>query len=648
VIGDIVPDTVIDGRYRVIERLGRGGMAEVYRAHDMQLGREVALKLLYRRFAEDGAFVERFRREASAAAGLQHPNVVSVYDRGEWDGTSYIAMELVPGRTLREIVEQDGPMDPVRAIDLTLGVLRAARFAHRRDIIHRDLKPHNVLVDAEGRAKVADFGIARAGASDMTETGSIMGTAQYLSPEQAQGLAVTPRSDLYAVGVLLYELLVGRVPFDGDSAVSIALKQVSEPPVPPGRVVGGIPPELDDVVLHALEKDPADRFADADAFMAALTEVRDLLTGGLVAGNGAPRTGPHAPRPPRAPALAPPAEPGEGRRRWPWVVLAVVLLLVAAGVAYALLGGTPGGTRVPGVVGQDVGAATQRLRNAGFQVAAERKRSDAPRDRVISQKPGSGGRADRGSTVRISVSDGPGIQELPDVAGKARSEALKSLRRFKVRETRRYDDAVPENRAIETDPVAGTALVRGSAVTLVISRGPRTVAVPDVRGQTRSAAQSALEDAGFAVAVASREDADADAGTVLDQDPRSGRRPKGSTITLTVAKKPPNRAVPSVGGLSQEDATRALEGAGFTVTSVDQDVTDPSQDGTVIDQRPGAATPRPPGSEVTIVVGRLTQATTPQDGTTTAPGTGTDGTNGTLPGDGNGNGNALPGDGGTG
>ena len=196
--GDVTTGTIVDGRYEVKERLGSGGMAAVYRAQDLQLGREVALKLLYPRFAEDESFVERFRREASAAAGLQHPNVVSVYDRGEWDGTSYIAMELVTGRTLRELVQETGPMDPVRAIDCTIGVLRAARFAHRRGIVHRDLKPHNVLVDGEGRAKVTDFGIAKAGASDMTETGSIMGTAQYMSPEQAQGLATTPRSDLYA------------------------------------------------------------------------------------------------------------------------------------------------------------------------------------------------------------------------------------------------------------------------------------------------------------------------------------------------------------------------------------------------------------------------------------------------------------------
>src|SRR5882757_4627808 len=222
----VEPDTIIDERYRVISRLGSGGMADVYLAQDQLLGREVAVKVLHQHFAEDQEFVERFRREASSAAALSHPNIVGIFDRGEWNGTYYIAMEYVAGRSLKSIVREDGPLDPIVAIDIVIQILRAARFAHRRGVIHRDLKPHNVILDEEGRARVTDFGIARAGASDMTMTGSIMGTAQYLSPEQAQGHAVSETSDLYAVGVVLYELLTGNVPFEGDSAVSIALKQV--------------------------------------------------------------------------------------------------------------------------------------------------------------------------------------------------------------------------------------------------------------------------------------------------------------------------------------------------------------------------------------------------------------------------------------
>jgi serine/threonine-protein kinase len=235
---------IIDGRYRVLERVGTGGMADVFCAEDMQLGRKVAVKVLHRRFAEDASFVERFRLEASSAAGLSHPNVVAIYDRGSWDGTYYIAMEYLEGRTLKQIVEQEGPLPEDRAVDYVKQILKAARFAHSRSIIHRDLKPQNVIVDSEGRAKVTDFGIAKAGSSEITETGSMMGTAQYVSPEQAEGRTVSAPSDIYCVGVILYELLTGRVPFDGDNPLTIALKHTQEVPVPPRQLQPSISPAL--------------------------------------------------------------------------------------------------------------------------------------------------------------------------------------------------------------------------------------------------------------------------------------------------------------------------------------------------------------------------------------------------------------------
>src|ERR671935_882174 len=274
-MAEVADNTVVDGRYRILNRIGSGGMADVYRAEDTHLGREVALKVLHRRFAEDDEFVQRFRREASSAAGLQHPNVVQVYDRGEWDGTYYIAMEFLEGRSLKQIIREEGPLDPDRAIDIVIQVLRAERFAHKRGIVHRDIKPHNVIVDDEGNAKVTDFGIARAGASDMTETGSILGTAQYLSPEQAQGHAVSASSDLYAIGIVLYEMLTGRVPFDAESAVSIALKHVSEAPPPMAVLNPDVPAELEQVVMWALNKNPVDRPANADQFITALEQARE-------------------------------------------------------------------------------------------------------------------------------------------------------------------------------------------------------------------------------------------------------------------------------------------------------------------------------------------------------------------------------------
>src|SRR5438128_1063842 len=282
--------TVIDGRYRVISRVGSGGMADVYLAEDTLLGRQVAVKLLHHQFAEDEEFVERFRREASSAAGLSHPNIVAIFDRGEWQGTYYIAMEYVAGRSLKKIVREQGALEPAAAIDIVTQILRAARFAHGRSVIHRDLKPHNVILDEEGRARVTDFGIARAGASDMTLTGSIMGTAQYLSPEQAQGQPVSGASDLYSVGVILYELLTGAVPFEGETAVAIAFKQVAADPRPPSALNATVPASLDEVVLCALAKDPARRFRDADEFIAALQREREALPaprGGLLVAGAA-------------------------------------------------------------------------------------------------------------------------------------------------------------------------------------------------------------------------------------------------------------------------------------------------------------------------------------------------------------------------
>ncbi|MGZ5338266.1 MAG: protein kinase domain-containing protein, partial [Thermoleophilaceae bacterium] len=246
---EVAENTLVDSRYRILRRLGSGGMADVYCAEDNHLGRDVALKVLHRRFAQDEEFVERFRREASAAAGLQHPNVVGVFDRGKHDGTYYIAMEYLHGRTLKEIVTTEAPLDQARVVDLGRQILAAAGFAHRHGVIHRDFKPHNVIVDEDGQAKVTDFGIARAGASEMTETGSIMGTAQYLSPEQAQGHAVTASSDLYSIGVMLYEMLAGRLPFEGESAVSVALKHLSEAPPAISQLRPDVHPALESVVM---------------------------------------------------------------------------------------------------------------------------------------------------------------------------------------------------------------------------------------------------------------------------------------------------------------------------------------------------------------------------------------------------------------
>src|ERR687887_2428541 len=253
-VSDTLINTLFDGRYRILRKLGAGGMANVYLAEDEELGRRVAIKILNDRYANDELFIERFRREAKSAAGLSHPNIVSIYDRGEAEGTYYIAMEVIEGRSLKELILTRGPLPINQAITYTLEMLEALRFAHRHGIIHRDIKPHNILIGSESRLKVTDFGIARAGASQMTEVGSIMGTAQYLSPEQARGAPVSAASDLYSVGIVLYEMLTGQVPFTGDTAIEVAMKHLNDVPRPPSELRPGIPPDRDHVVLRALAK----------------------------------------------------------------------------------------------------------------------------------------------------------------------------------------------------------------------------------------------------------------------------------------------------------------------------------------------------------------------------------------------------------
>jgi eukaryotic-like serine/threonine-protein kinase len=607
----VQPDTIIDGRYRVIAKLGAGGMADVYEAEDQQLGRRVALKMLYRHLAEDVSFVERFRREASSAAGLQHPSIVGIFDRGEWDGTYYIAMELIRGRTLKDVIRERGPAPPEAAVDIVLQILRAARYAHQRGIVHRDMKPHNVMIDEEGRVKVTDFGIARAGASDMTETGSVMGTAQYLSPEQAQGRPVDARSDLYSIGIVLYEMLTGSVPFDAESPVSVALKQVSEAPVPPRERNPDVPPALDAVVLRALEKDPARRYPNADAFIEA-------LLGAHVAPHevvGAPPP----PPPPPAPVEETLAEDDRRARRW-WLWLLILLALAAIGFGlYQVL--KPTNVSVPNVVGQTSASASRTLQNRGFEVQQNLVEStEVERGHVASQDPRAGQTAEEGSTVTIDVSAGPGEVAVPTVDGLASKEAQEQVRAAGLdpKVEQEFSGEVRKGRVIESSPAGGTTVERGTTVTLTVSRGPETVEVPDVTGDTEDNARSAIEGAGLRVGEVTEEASEAEPGTVIGQDPEPGGSvTKGTAVDLTVAKAV---AVPDVVEETEDDARSELEAAGFEVRVREQTVNDQTQDGVVLEQTPAADEERRQGSRVTIVVGRLGTATpSPTASPTTTP-----------------------------
>jgi eukaryotic-like serine/threonine-protein kinase len=608
---EVAGNTLVDGRYRILRRIGSGGMADVYCAEDSHLGRQVAIKVLHRRFAQDQEFVERFRREAKSAAGLNHPNVVGVFDRGEHEGTYYIAMEFLTGRTLKDIVTAEAPLPQERVIDIGTQILEAAGFAHRHGVIHRDFKPHNVIVDELGHAKVTDFGIARAGASEMTETGSIMGTAQYLSPEQAQGHAVTATSDIYSIGVMLYEMLAGRLPFEGDSAVAVALKHLSEQPPPISQWRPDVHPALEAVVMAALAKDPTLRWQSAEDLAAALEAARAQIE----SGNNGQETAAFAPIPMPvgdataatqvAPVTGPPEEREE--RRWPWFAIGLLTLALIGALLYVILSGalTTEKKDVPRVTGKQLVEARAALERAGFKVDTERVRSEQPFDQVVDQDPNPGEQAEEGSTVTLEVSRGPGDVLVPAVANLPQRQAIKELEDagLKVTVDQEPSDKVDKDLAIRTLPREATKVTRGTRVRLFVSSGPEQLTVPDVTGLSRDSAESRLRDEGFGVSVTEQESEEPE-GDVISQSPAGGTElARGETVTITVSTGTPRVDVPDVIGLSERSASSRLSSAGLEPVTQERTVTDPSQDGVVVEQRPATGTQLDKGDEVVIVIG---------------------------------------------
>jgi eukaryotic-like serine/threonine-protein kinase len=635
-VSDTLIGTVFDGRYKIVRKLGTGGMADVYLAEDQELGRRVAIKILNDRHAADDQFVERFRREAKNAAGLSHPNIVSVYDRGTAEGTYYIAMEYLDGRSLKELIVSRGPAPVKTAVEYARQVLAAVGFAHRHGIVHRDIKPHNVLVAGdEGRLKVTDFGIARSGASQMTEVGSIIGTAQYLSPEQARGSPVDQTSDLYSVGVVLYELLTGQVPFTGDTPLEIAMKHLSEVPKPPSELRSEVPHDLDLVVLRALAKDPADRYQTAEEMDADLervlkgmpvgTETHEAATA-VLSGSGIIATAPTsvitrptqvAPARPAPPGGTPPAGyygyEGPPRRRrpiWPWIL--AVLLLAAAGAAawfaYTKVQDQLNSSKtvaVPNVVPLREALAVRKIQDANLSPNVIRDYDDTVKKGiVISQSPNAGVHIAKNSSVDIHVSRGPPPVDVPDVVGKSRDDAVAALIDAGLRPT---VHEVPSNKTPDTvtaqDPPAGKQVIKGSRVRINVSSGPKPVSVPYVVGLSFDQATAQLQGAGFAVA-RRNVDSDQPKGTVIAQDPTGSAAPS-STVTLSVSKGPKQSTVPDVTNQDEDSATSTLEGAGFRVTVNREDVNDPGLEGIVLSQDPTGGTRTAQGSTVTITVGRF-------------------------------------------
>ena len=639
-----------DGRYKIVRKLGAGGMANVYLAEDQELGRRVAIKILNDRHANDDQFVERFRREAKNAAALSHPNIVSIYDRGEAEGTYYIAMEFLDGRSLKELIVTRGPAPVPVAVEYTRQILSALRFAHRHGIVHRDIKPHNVLVDGEGRVKVTDFGIARAGASQMTEAGSIVGTAQYLSPEQARGTNVDQRSDLYSLGVVLYELLTGAAPFSGDTPVEIAMRHLSQAPEPPSAKRPNLPHDLDLLVMRALAKDPEERYQSAEEMDGDLeriargaavsreteesaTQIISAATGPMAA-TAATMIAP----PPRAIAAAPPPtggppqvyydldEPIHRRPIWPWIAALAFVLGAGIGgwflykqISNKISSNAP--VAVEYYVNMTETDATQKIESIGLKADVQKgPNTDTAPGLVFKQDPTEGTKIPKGNPVTIWVSTGKPKVQVPNLVGQQESDAVDALKTLKLKpDVHEVNSNTPANQVTAQDPKAGSKVVIGTSVRINVSKGPQPVTVPGVVGDTIDQATSSLSASGFKYTT-SFVDSNQPANTVVDQSPAAGSSAaKGSTVALTISKGPKTTPVPDVTGLDVATATNNIQAANLKVRIVNVTVTDPSQNGIVQSQNPGAASQANVGSTVTINVGQFSGPTTTATTTTPTP-----------------------------
>jgi len=619
-VKDPLVGRVLDGRYHVVSRLARGGMATVYEAVDSRLDRTIALKVMHPGLAEDEEFVSRFIREAKSAARLSHPNVVAVYDQGADDGHVFLAMEHVRGRTLRDLLREVGRLNPRLALEVFEPMLAALGAAHQAGIVHRDVKPENVLLSDDGQVKVADFGLARAvaNATSHTTSGILMGTVGYLSPEQVERGLADPRSDVYAAGIVLFEMLTGDKPYDGETALQVAYRHVHDDVPPPSSVVAGLPAELDALVVRATSRDPEKRPADAKRFRAEVVAARLAMSeeelgpigpplnslGDLdhtlvvPLGNtppmGVPRT--VARRGDTGPVRAPRAR----RRRGPIALLVIMVLaaaLAGAGWYYGL--GPGSNVTTPSLLKLTYAQAKDKAANADLSVKVIARAFDenVAVGSVVSTNPKPGDDINKNGQIGLTLSKGQERYDVPTLTGKteaAASQILEDNHLVVGEPTRVYSDLVKLGSVIATDPIAGTSLPPGTAVSLVVSKGIQPVDVPDVTGKSLDDAKTALKDAGLRSKVTQEKyDEQVSADDVISQSPKNGQAPRDSVVQLVVSKGPPLVNLPDVVGRSIGDARSILENAGFHVRAFGPGV------GSVFRQSPSGGQ-APKGSTITL------------------------------------------------
>jgi beta-lactam-binding protein with PASTA domain/predicted Ser/Thr protein kinase len=663
--------TILNDRYEVQQRIGRGGMADVFLARDLLLDRAVAIKVLFPEFATDPAFVERFRREAQSAANLNHPNIVGVYDWGRSGNTYFMAMEYVQGRTLADIVKANGRLSAQQATDVAMEVAGALGFAHRNGVVHRDIKPANILIGASGQVKVADFGIARALGSavesNLTQAGAVMGTATYFSPEQAQGGQPDPRSDLYSLGIVLYEMVGGKPPFSGENPVSIAYKQVHDAPQPLNQLAPDVPRPFEAIVAKLLAKSPSVRYDTAEALrddlrrfregqpVLALTELLGAAgasaaaaTAGLGATAAIPATpGPATTALPRTQAITttPAYDNGIDTQyyespggRW-WIIAASVLAVIALVVGGILLYNAlsaddgppetaPDTVSVPNLIERRYSRVVQLLQAEGLVADPIPEVNDAVGENVVwDQSPPAGTEVKVGDTVSFKFNPPAEIKLVPNLAGRTvpEAEGILATEGLTLGEvTTRSDPTVPEGQVIESVPAAGAEIAAGAPVDLVISEGSGTTTVPNVSGQVAEAARSLLQGEPYLFVVSTTDEASPDVpeGRVIRTEPAIGNAIEvGSPITLFVSTGPAPVEVPLVEGLTEAQARTELNNTGFAIIDVrlvNVPFGDPN-DGRVISQTPGAGDAVDATTTIVLRIGRAEPPPTTTSTTTTAP-----------------------------
>ncbi len=615
--------SVFNNRYRLGEKIGAGGMSDVYLADDLTLSRPVAVKILHPEYARDPAYIQRFRYEAQSAANLNHPNIVSVYDWGNEGEVYYIVMEYVEGHDLKELLRERGRLGAERAAEIAAEIAAALQFAHRHNLVHRDIKPQNVIITPTGQVKVMDFGIARAASgTGMTQTGVVMGTAQYISPEQAQGLPVDGRSDIYSLGIVLYEMLTGRVPFDDDNPLTVAYRQVRDDPVPPSLLEPSISPTMTSVVMKALAKNPANRYQTAQELKADLLR---FLEGIPVTATPVMPVAPAAAVMPVAPggdmaapvmptSAMPTAQqlPAEGRKTPAWVWGLVAFLGVLALVGIILLIVTTGRKEmvdVPRVIGMNEAEARRALEAEGLKLEIKSEQyitqEGTQPDVVVSQDPENGTRIGKGSSVAVEVT-----RELrvPQLVGTAYGDAASQLNRLGLKADQRQKPTKKQEEVglvLSQSPAPGALTTPGSTVTLEVGALLEKVSVPGVKSKTAAEAEALITGKGLLVNRVEQPSETVKIGMVIDQDPAPGATAyQGDTVTIRVST---GTEVPVLVGLTETSAKGALNSKGLAWNVIYQTVTDPADPelGKVVAQNPSDGTMVEPGSEVTITVKKL-------------------------------------------